>query len=44
MWFLSKYNLKYIEAMRKKIQKMFPEQYHVVEKYEKNVINKLNVK
>jgi hypothetical protein len=23
---------------------MFPEQYHVVEKYEKNVINKLNVK
>ena len=44
MWFGNKFKPKMIKLMKSKIRKDFPDSYHIVEKYEKDVMSKLNKK
>jgi hypothetical protein len=41
MWGDSKFNPKYIELVKLKIKKEFPESYSLVEKYEMDVLDKV---
>ena len=43
MWGDSKFNSKYIELVKLKIKKEFPESYSLVEKYEMDVLDKIAV-
>lgn len=40
MWFNSKFNTKYVNLVKNKIKKEFPDQYHLVEKFDRDVFKK----
>jgi len=44
MWFGNKFKPQMIKIMKLRIKKDFPDSYHIVEKYEKDVMSKLNKK
>ena len=44
MWFNNKYRIDYVRLIKNKILRDFPEQHHVVHKYEDEVISKIGVK
>ena len=43
MWFNTKFNPTYIEAMKKKIKEDFPKYYSLIEKYESEVLGKIKM-